>query len=109
MERNNDGSQILKAQLEKFIDMETEANEALQKRKEELEKRRLRFKFEISAAFKIISQGTTAAEELQKQLSTLVEKQRQNKELSSDIQRLQEEEELEISQRDITVSANNKI
>ena len=109
MERSKAGAQIVKAQLGRFIDMETEANKALQKRKQELENRRILFKFEIAAALNISSQGTTAAEGLQKQLNTLVAIQRQNKELSSDIQRLQEEEELEISRRDITVSANNRI
>ena len=109
MERSKAEAQIRKVQLGKFIDMETEANKVLKKRKQELENRRMQFKSEIAAAFNISSQGTTAAEGLQKQLGTLVEIHRQNKELSSDIQRLQEEEELEISQTDITVSANKRI
>lgn len=48
MERSKAGAQILKAQLGKFIDMETEANKTLEKRKQELENRRIRFKSEIA-------------------------------------------------------------
>ena len=103
MERSKE-AQTLKAQLDKFIDAETEANKALQKRKQELENRRIRFKFEIAAAFNISSKGKTGAKGFQKQLSSLAEIQRRNKELLSDIQRLQEEEEIEVSQGDITVS-----
>ena len=103
MERSN-GAQALKAQLGGFIDAETEANKALQKRKQKLENRRIRFKSKIAAAFDISSQGKTGAKGFQKQLSSLAEVQRRNKELLSDIQRLQEEEEIDVSQGDITVS-----